>query len=115
MALWGEHLGVFQLVTLAWSSLAAGLGPLLVVRVMNWNIDARVGLITMIAGVCGSLTWRFGLEWHNDVYDAFPGMLAGFAAYAILATLTLGGIRAGTKPRITVPTATASIDDEKSD
>ena len=92
MALFGEHLGVFALVTIAWSSLAAGLGPLLLVRVMKWNISANVGLITMLAGVAGSLGWRYGLKWHEDIYDAFPGMVAGFAAYLILAKLTWGGI-----------------------
>jgi sodium/proline symporter len=37
----------------------------------------------MIGGVAGALVWRLVLEWHGDMYDVLPGMIAGFAVYAI--------------------------------
>ncbi len=74
---------VFKLATLAWATLAAGLGPLMVIRVFNLRINAPAALVTMTSGVAGALGWRFGLGYHTDLYDVLPGMLAGFIAYAI--------------------------------
>ncbi len=87
MALYGPD-SVFTLVTLAWATLAAGLGPLMVIRVFKLPINAPVALATMIGGVAGALTWRFGLELHGDLYDVLPGMLAGFVIYGIGIKLT---------------------------
>jgi sodium/proline symporter len=82
MTLYGPE-SVFSLVTLAWATLAAGLGPLMVIRVFNLRINAPVALMTMLGGVAGALYWRFGLGWHNDMYDVLPGMTAGFVIYFI--------------------------------
>lgn len=84
LALFGEGLGVFGLVTIAWSSLAAGLGPLMIVRAFGWPYDTRAALVMMVVGVAGALGWRYGLAWHGDLYDAFPGMVAGLIAYAVM-------------------------------
>jgi sodium/proline symporter len=82
MALFGPD-SVFKLVTMAWATLAAGLGPLMVIRVFHLRINAPVALAMMIGGVAGALVWRLVLEWHGDMYDVLPGMIAGFAVYAI--------------------------------
>ena len=82
MTLYGPD-SVFKLVTLAWATLAAGLGPLMVIRVFHMRINATLALATMAAGVAGALSWRFILEYHNDIYDVLPGMLSGFVVYAI--------------------------------
>lgn len=84
LALFGDGLGVFGLVTIAWSSLAAGLGPLMIVRAFGWPLNTRVALVMMVVGVAGALTWRYALAWHGDLYDAFPGMLAGAIAYVVM-------------------------------
>jgi sodium/proline symporter len=82
MTLYGPE-SVFSLVTLAWATLASGLGPLMVVRVFRLRINAPVALLMMLGGVGGALFWRFGLELHNDIYDVLPGMVTGFVIYAI--------------------------------
>lgn len=87
MALYGPD-SVFTLVTLAWATLAAGLGPLMVIRVFKLPINAPVALLMMLGGVAGALTWRFGLALHGDLYDVLPGMLAGFTVYAVGIKLT---------------------------
>lgn len=72
---------VFKLVTFAWSALAGGLGPLLVVRALGTRITAPVALAMMIAGIGAVLVWRFQLVWQGHVYDALPGMVAGTVVY----------------------------------
>jgi sodium/proline symporter len=81
---------VFRYVTFAWSGLAATLGPLLVVRAMGWRITTHVASLMMIAGLATVLAWIFALELNGAVYEALPGMLAGFLVHAAWA-LSSGG------------------------
>ena len=94
-AILGEAIGdgVFGLVTLAWATLAAGLGPLMVVRAVGGRVTTSVAIPTMLAGIAANLVWRYGLGWHNDLYDVLPGMLTGFLVYIVMSYATLGGIR----------------------
>jgi sodium/proline symporter len=79
---------VFVLVTFAWSTLASGLGPLLIVRVMKWPITRRAALATMAGGIAGSFAWFFaGLD--GDMYQVLPGMVSGFAVYLLLTHTSL--------------------------
>ena len=84
MALVGEKMGVFKLVVLAWSALASGLGPLMVIRVLGWKITRDIALTTMVAGLAGALAWRYALGYSGDVYDVLPGMASGFIVYFLL-------------------------------
>lgn len=79
--------GVFALVTLAWSALASGLGPLLVVRVMKKPITDGVGVAMMVTGIATVLTWRYVLELNGAIYEVLPGMVSGLAVYAVAAIL----------------------------
>ncbi len=79
---------VFQLVVLAWAALAAGLGPLLVVRALGRPIRPRAAIGMMLAGIATVLVWRYGLKLSSGIYDVLPGMAAGFAVY-----LAAGGWR----------------------
>ena len=72
---------VFQLVVLAWSALASGLGPVIVVRAFRLPLTMGAGLATMSAGIAGVLVWRYGLAFSDGIYDVMPGMLLGFATW----------------------------------
>ncbi|HUH00659.1 MAG TPA: hypothetical protein VML75_01615, partial [Kofleriaceae bacterium] len=81
---------VFGYVTFAWSGLAATLGPLLVVRAMGWRITTGVASAMMLAGLGTVLLWIFALQLSGAVYEALPGMAAGFLVHAGWA-VTSGG------------------------
>ena len=83
---------VFQYVTFAWSGLAASLGPLMVVRVMGWRISTPAAVTMMVVGLATVLLWIFALHLNGAIYEALPGMVAGFVVYAGWAGAT-GGIR----------------------
>jgi len=83
---------VFTYVTFAWSGLAATLGPLLVVRSMGWRITSNVASAMMVAGLGTVLLWIFALQFNGAVYEALPGMMAGFLVHAAWA-LSTGGFR----------------------
>jgi len=74
---------VFQLVVLAWAALAAGLGPLLVVRALGRAVTARVAVWMMLSGIATVLLWRYSLELSGSLYDVMPGMAAGFLVYLV--------------------------------
>jgi sodium/proline symporter len=78
----GQKSGVFQLVVLAWAALAAGLGPLLLLRCFRVQITATASLSMMLSGILGVLVWRYVLKWNGAIYDVLPGMAAGFGAFA---------------------------------
>lgn len=79
LAFWGGS--VFKYVTFAWSALAATMAPLMVVRVMGWRIDSGTALRMMASGLAVSAYWLHGLHWDGYVFQALPGMAAGFLVY----------------------------------
>ena len=81
IALSGDR-NVFDLVTFAWSILAASLGPLLLVRIWRLPIDTPEAIAMMGGGIAAVLIWKkSGLS--NAVYEVLPGMLAGILIYTI--------------------------------
>jgi sodium/proline symporter len=72
---------VFALVTLAWSCLAASLGPLLVIRCIDRSVTSATAVAMMIGGLLAVLAWKYGLGYGPGLYEALPGMLMGFAIY----------------------------------
>jgi sodium/proline symporter len=78
----GGSQNVFALVTMSWSALAAGLGPLLVIRALGLPIGAPLGVAVMGSGLLTVFVWSYGLGYSNDVYEALPGMLVGALVYA---------------------------------
>jgi sodium/proline symporter len=81
LALMGSS--VFALVVLAWSSLAASLGPLLVIRCLDRRVTSSTAIAMMLGGLLAVLGWKYGLDYGAGLYEALPGMLAGFAIYAV--------------------------------
>lgn len=82
IALLGDD-NVFALATIAWSTLAAGLGPLMVVRVWHLPVRTPIAILMMLAGVAAALTWRLGLGWSDSACEALPGVLAGVSVYLL--------------------------------
>lgn len=89
IALIGDD-NVFVLATIAWSTLAASLGPLMVVRALRQPLNTPTGLLMMVAGVATALTWRLGLGWGNSVCEALPGILVGSGVYLLARLWGLG-------------------------
>ncbi|MGF1513568.1 MAG: sodium/proline symporter [Elainellaceae cyanobacterium] len=74
---------VFVLVTFAWAALAASLGSVMVVRVMQWRLNGAIAIAMMVSGIGTALAWRVGLHLSSDVYEVLPGMAASGLVYAI--------------------------------
>jgi sodium/proline symporter len=79
---------VFVLATIAWSTLAASLGPLMIVRALGQPIKTGPALAMMTAGMGTALVWRLGLGLANSVCEALPGMIAGALVYLLGRLLT---------------------------
>ena len=74
---------VFALGVFAWSALASGLGPILMLRVWRFPISNAVGVTMMLGGITTAVIWNGVLQFSSSVYEVFPGMLAVFFVYAI--------------------------------
>ncbi|MBR8826700.1 MAG: sodium/proline symporter [Gomphosphaeria aponina SAG 52.96 = DSM 107014] len=83
IALTGDD-SVFTLVTFSWSALASGLGPLLVVRVLEKPITTPVALTMMLTGIFAALSWNLVLHLSSIVYEVLPAMAAGTLVYFLL-------------------------------
>lgn len=74
---------MFALGVFAWSALSCGLGPLLIVRVLQLPLQPMIGVTMMIVGVAVAAIWNMGLQFSGSVYEVLPGMLAGGAVYGL--------------------------------
>ena len=83
---------VFALVVLAWSCLAASLGPLLVIRCTNRTVTTSTAIAMMIGGLLSVLGWKYGLGYGVGLYEALPGMVTGFLIYAIGKAVSGGSV-----------------------
>ena len=82
LALIGDN-NVFALVTFSWSALASGLGPLLILRVWQQEVNPSAAISMMLVGIASALFWNLGLQLSDAVYEVLPGMAAGMAVYGI--------------------------------
>ena len=74
---------MFALGIFAWSALASGLGPILILRVWRFPISAGVGVTMMLVGLATAAIWNGVLKLSGSIYEVLPGMLAGFLVYGI--------------------------------
>ena len=74
LALSGNQ-SVFSLVILAWSTLAAAFAPLLTLYALRRRVSEPVAIMMLVVGVSVALFWRFGLGWHDSIYEGLPGIL----------------------------------------
>ena len=82
IALAGSN-NVFSLVTFSWSSLASGLGPLLILTVWQRSVNLSTAIAMMGVGIATALIWNLGFNLSNAIYEVLPGMSAGIAVYGI--------------------------------
>jgi sodium/proline symporter len=79
----GEGNTVFGLVTMAWSILAASLGPLLVVQAFERPPRTGIAVAMMVGGMAVAWGWKNQLNYGAGLCEALPGMLTGVAIYFI--------------------------------
>lgn len=74
LALSGNQ-SVFSLVILAWSTLASAFAPLLTLYALRRRVSETTAILMLVTGVGTALFWRFGLGWHDSIYEGLPGIL----------------------------------------
>ena len=79
----GSNKNMFALGVFAWSALASGLAPLLILRVWRFPVSATVGVTMMLVGLATAAVWNGVLQLSGSIYEVLPGMLAGFLVYGI--------------------------------
>lgn len=79
----GSNKNMFALGVFAWSALASGLGPLLMLRVWRVRVSATVAVTMMVIGIGTAAIWNGVLQLSGSIYEVLPGMLAGFLVYGI--------------------------------
>ncbi|MDB2550672.1 sodium/proline symporter [Rickettsiales bacterium] len=73
IAIYGSK-SVFDLVIIAWSSLAASFAPLLIIYACGGKISERIAIIIAILGMVTIIIWRvLGLDKY--IYEVAPGIL----------------------------------------
>lgn len=82
VSVWGPR-EVFAFVVLVVGAIASAFGPLLVVRVLNFQPGERLSLAMMISGLSVALIWRFYLDLQTQMFEAFPGIISGFLVFLI--------------------------------
>ncbi len=81
-----DQQSVFDLVILAWSSLASAFVPLALVYALHGKPSEIQALLMMLGGVGAALAWRqAGL--HDMIYEGLPGILTGLAVYLLTQAL----------------------------
>ena len=85
LALSGNQ-SVFDLVVLAWSTLASAFAPLLLLYSLNRRVSEPVAIMLMFLGVGVALGWRFVLGWNGDIYEGLPGILVPTVLGYLLST-----------------------------
>ena len=73
---------VFDLVTMAWSSLASAFAPLLIVLCLGYKPRPIVSIFAVIVGLVTAFSWRH-LNLHVMVYEGFPGIILGFLVFVL--------------------------------
>jgi sodium/proline symporter len=73
---------VFNLVIMAWSTLASAFAPVLIVLALNGKPTQKMILTMMFGGIVVALTWRW-LGWHAQVYEGMPGILMGLLIFCV--------------------------------
>ncbi len=66
---------VFNLVILAWSTLASAFAPLLIVLSARRLISDHAAIFILLIGVAVALLWR-ELGYHTHVYEGLPAILS---------------------------------------
>lgn len=82
--------GVFTLVLIAWSTLGATLGPVLLVRLAGRDLSDRLGLAMMASGLATVIAWKY-TPWADAVFDVMPGIVVPLLVYTVARSLAARG------------------------
>ena len=74
---------MFALGVFAWSALASGLAPILILRVFRLPLSSSLGVTMMVVGIAIAAIWNGILGLSGSIYEVLPGMLAGFLVYGV--------------------------------
>lgn len=74
---------VFSLVLIAWSILGAGLGPVLILRLLRQPLNAGGALLLMCSGVSTVILWHW-MGYDGSVFKLLPGLVVPFLLYFLL-------------------------------
>ena len=72
---------MFALAVFAWSALASGLAPILILRVWRLPVSDSIGVVMMIFGIATAAIWNGVFQLSSSIYEVLPGMLVGFLVY----------------------------------
>ncbi|TVS15577.1 MAG: sodium/proline symporter [Planctomycetaceae bacterium] len=85
--------GVFALVLIAWSALAASLGSVLLLRIFHLPFSTVTAVAMMCVGFSTVVVWHY-VGYDDDLFKLLPGLTAALLVYA--------AVRSGTVLRETV-------------
>lgn len=74
--------GVFGLVLIAWSALAASLGSVLLLRIFKLSFSTGTAVAMMVTGFGTVLAWHLS-PLNDDVFKLLPGLTAAFLVYVL--------------------------------
>lgn len=74
---------VFQLVLSAWAMMGSALGPAAIIRALGAKPNEPTQLAMIVVGLTAMLLWRH-LGYHTAIYEALPGIFAGFVVFGAL-------------------------------
>ena len=72
---------VFNLTLVAWSSLSVGLGPLMVMRCLDIEIDTRISLFMIIFSTVTVVSWRLAFNTPYGIHEVLPGTIVALFIY----------------------------------
>lgn len=73
--------GVFGLVLIAWSALAASLGSVLLLRIFHLPFSTPTAVVMMGVGFSTVVTWHYA-GYDDDLFKLLPGLTAALFIYA---------------------------------
>ncbi|MGV2827197.1 sodium/proline symporter [Myxosarcina sp. GI1(2024)] len=80
---------MFALGIFAWSALACGIAPLLILKVWQFPVSSLVGVTMMVVGIATAAVWNGVLGLSGSIYEVLPGAIASFAVYGIARLFTV--------------------------
>lgn len=75
---------VLDLVIFAWSFMATGFAPLIIVYVLGKKPPEALAIIMILSGMAACYLWDVA-GFSGDVYNVLPGILTGLLVYFVLA------------------------------
>ena len=63
--------------------MASAVAPLVVLMLLGARPTQRLAVTMMVAGFGVAIYWRHGLGLHAELMDLVPGMMTGFAIFAL--------------------------------